>query len=330
MAKKIPKGFLILSKLVATFLFIYFMEQQSSSDNRKKAGLLWIVIGLLTITNAVTVWMYLMEKKKAANEIIVKEQVIVERENVKEDLLQLQKDYNTLQTNDAALQAEIDAKKAEIEQLLLDAEKHKGDAYVISKLKKETETLRQIMRGYVRTIDSLGTLNKTLVAEKNSVLKELDNEKGKTINLNKEKEDLQATIQKGSILSCFNIVAKGVKFKSGGKKEVETSKASRAEKIKVSFSLGENKIAKPGEKTVYVRIITPDGKEMAKSYDDNYRFTFNRSGGYFAGKETLNYANAEISGVTYCEGQGEMVPGNYIIEVSCDGAIIGSTSLRLD
>lgn len=306
------------------------MEQQSSSDNRKKTGLLWIVIGLLTITNAVTIWMYLTEKKKAANEIIVKEQVIVERENVKEDLLQLQKDYSTLQTNDAALQAEIDAKKAEIEQLLLDAEKHKGDAYVISKLKKETETLRQIMRGYVRTIDSLGTLNKTLVAEKNSVLKELDSEKGKTTTLNKEKEDLQATIQKGSILSCFNIVAKGVKFKSGGKKEVETTKASRSEKIKVSFSLGENKIAKAGEKTVYVRIITPDGKEMAKSYDDNYRFTFNRSGGYFAGKETLNYANAEISGVTYCEGQGEMVPGNYIIEISCDGAVIGSTTLHLD
>ena len=69
---------------------------------------------------------------------------------------------------------------------------------------------------------------------------------------------------------------------------------------------------------------------MAKSYDDNYRFTFNKSGGYFAGKETLNYANSEISGVTYCEGQGELVPGNYIIEITCDGALIGNTTLRLD
>lgn len=306
------------------------MEERSSNDNRKKSGLLWVLIGLLAVTNAVTVWMYLKEKKRASSEVVIKEQVIVERENVKEDLLQLQKDYSNLQTNDAVLQAEIEAKKAEIDQLLQDAEKHKGDAYVISKLKKETETLRQIMRGYVRTIDSLGTLNKTLVVEKNNVLKELDNEKGKTTNLSKEKEDLQATVQRGSILSCFNVVAKGVKFKSGGKKEVETTKASRSEKIKVSFSLGENKIAKAGEKTVYVRIVTPDGKEMAKSYDDNYRFTFNKSSGFFAGKESLNYANMEISGVTYCEGQGPLVAGNYIIEVSCDGAVIGSTTLRLD
>jgi hypothetical protein len=306
------------------------MEENTSNENRKKSGLLWVLIALLAITNGVTFWMYMQEKNKAANEIIVKEQVIIERDNVRGELLQLQKDYGNLQTNDKILQAEIDAKKAEITQLLEDAEKHKGDAYIISKLRKETESLRQIMRGYVRTIDSLGTLNKTLIVEKNNVLKELDSEKGKTTTLNKEKEVLNATIQKGSLLSCFNIVAKGVKYKSGGKKESETNKASRVQKIKVSFSLGENKIAKSGEKNVFIRIVTPDGKEMAKNYDDNYKFTFDKSSGYFAGKQALNYANAEISGVAYCEGQGPLVPGNYIIEVSCDGAIIGATNLRLD
>ena len=306
------------------------MEENTPNENRKKSGLLWVLIGLLAITNAVTFWMYLQEKNNGNQTIVLQEQIIIERDNVKNELLQLQKDYGSLKTNDAALQAEIDAKKAEIDELLANAEKHKGDPYIIAKLKKETETLREIMRGYVRTIDSLGTLNKTLIIEKDNVLKDLATEKGKITNLNKEKDDLSATVQKGSILSCFNVSAKGVKFKSGGKKEIETTKASRTQKIKVSFSLGENKIAKSGEKTVYVRIVTPDGKEMAKSYDDNYRFTFNKSGGYFAGKETLNYANTEISGVTYCEGQGELVPGNYIIEITCDGALIGNTTLRLD
>jgi len=306
------------------------MEENTPNENRKKSGLLWVLIGLLAITNAVTFWMYLQEKNNGNQTIVLKEQIIIERDNVKNELLQLQKDYGSLKTNDAALQAEIDAKKAEIDELLANAEKHKGDPYIIAKLKKETETLREIMRGYVRTIDSLGTLNKTLIIEKDNVLKDLATEKGKITNLNKEKDDLSATVQKGSILSCFNVSAKGVKFKSGGKKEIETTKASRTQKIKVSFSLGENKIAKSGEKTVYVRIVTPDGKEMAKSYDDNYRFTFNKSGGYFAGKETLNYANTEISGVTYCEGQGELVPGIYIIEITCDGALIGNTTLRLD
>jgi hypothetical protein len=305
------------------------MEEQTNSE-QKKPKLLWIFITVLTLTNCVTLWLYLQEKNSVKETIVLKEEVIVERDNVKNDLLQLQEDFSSLETNDEALKAEIEAKKAEIAALLIDAEKHKGDARIISKLRKESETLRQIMRGYVRTIDSLGTLNKNLIVEKNSVLRDLASEKGKITNLNKEKEDLNATIQKGSILSCFNVSAKGVKFKSGGKKEIQTSKASKTEKIKVAFSLGENKIAKSGEKTVFVRVITPDGKEMAKSYDDNYRFKFNKSSGYFAGKETLNYANSEISGVTYCEGQGELVPGNYIIEITCDGVVIANTTLRLD
>lgn len=305
------------------------MEDHTNSENRKPK-LLWLFIGLLTITNCITLWLYLQQKTSVKETIVLKEEVIVERDNVKNDLLQLQKDFSSLETNDEVLKTEIEAKKAEIASLLIDAEKHKGDARIISKLRKESETLRQIMRGYVRTIDSLGTLNKNLIVEKNSVLRDLASEKGKITNLNKEKEDLNATIQKGSILSCFNVSAKGVKFKSGGKKEIQTSKASKTEKIKVAFSLGENKIAKSGEKTVFVRVITPDGKEMAKSYDDNYRFKFNKSSGYFAGKETLNYANSEISGVTYCEGQGELVPGNYIIEITCDGVVIANTTLRLD
>jgi flagellar basal body-associated protein FliL len=306
------------------------MTTEPQEEKKKRGALLWVLIVLLLGSNGVCVWLYLQEKNKVAEQIVITEKVYVERETLQSDLQALKKEYATLQTNDAAIQKEIDEKKAYIEELLVEAKKHKGDAYIIAKLKKETETLREIMKGFVRTIDSLGTLNQNLREEKKTVLKQLDQEKEKTVTLNKEKDELKETIQKGSILTCFNVVAKGVKFKKGGKKEVETGKASRTEKIKVSFSLGENKIAKAGEKTIYIRIITPDGKEMAKNYDDNYKFTFNKSSGYFAGKETLNYGNVEISGVTYCEGNSEFVPGNYIIEITCDGAVIGNTSLKLD
>jgi hypothetical protein len=79
-----------------------------------------------------------------------------------------------------------------------------------------------------------------------------------------------------------------------------------------------------------VRIITPDGKEMAKNYDEGYKFNFDKSSGYYAGKETLNYGNVEITGVVYCEGNSPMVPGNYLIEIVCDGVTIGNSSLKLD
>jgi flagellar basal body-associated protein FliL len=304
---------------------------QEESKSKKRGIVLWIIIVLLMGSNGVLIWLYLQEKNKLADKVVEVKTVYLAKETLEADLADLQRDYENLQTNDKKLQAEIEEKKKYIEELLIEAKKHKGDAYIIAKLKKETETLRAIMQHYVVTIDSLNTLNQKLIVEKKNVLKELDAEKEKGKTLNQEKDELKETIAKGSVLTCFNVSAKGVYFKKGGKKEVLTNKARKATKIKVGFSLGENKIAKAGAKTVYIRIMTPDGKEMAKGYDDSYKFVFNKtSNGYYAGKETVNYGNIELAAVTYCEGQGEMVPGNYIIEISCDGVIIGNTNLKLD
>lgn len=306
------------------------MNDEKEKSKKRGGVILWSVIILLMISNGVTIWLWKTSKNEIITERVVTEQIIVERDNVKSDLILLQKDFESIQAKDAAMQLEIDAKKQRIAELIKEADKHKGDAYIIAQLRKETETLREIMKGFVHTIDSLNTLNINLVAEKKTVMKQLGVEKEKQTTLIKEKDELKSAIAKGSVLSCFNISAKAVSYKRAGKKESETTKARKTQKIKVSFSLGENKIAKSGEKTVYIRIMTPDGKEMAKNYDENYKFSFNKSSGYFAGKETLNYANVEISGVTYCEGQGEFVPGNYMIEVACDGVVIGNTTLKLD
>jgi hypothetical protein len=306
------------------------MTGENQDKRRRKGLILWIFLGVLVVTNGITLWLLLQEKKEVVREKVVIQKVSAERDNLSDELAGLQKEYETLQTNDIALQKEIEEKKIHIAELMKEAAKHKDDAYIIAKLKKEAKTLREIMIHYVHTIDSLNTLNQTLVAEKKTVLRQLDVEKEKQATLVKEKDELKSTIAKGSVLTCFNISAKGVAFKRGGTKEVETGKARKTEKIKVSFTLGENKIAKPGEKTVFVRIMTPDGKEMAKNYDEGYKFAFNRSVGYYAGKQTLNYANTEITGVTYCEGQGEYVPGNYILEVVCDGVVVGSTNFKLD
>lgn len=306
------------------------MAEENNEQKNKKGLILWSIIALLIASNVYTLWLWNNSVTIIERERIVTKEITVEKANLQEELLSLKDDYGSLQTNNKQLQADIDEKRLRIEELIKEAEKHKGDAFIIAKLREETRTLRQIMIGYVHTIDSLNTLNKNLVAEKKTVLKQLDVEKEKQQTLIKEKDQLKSTIAKGSILTCFNISAQAVYFKRGGKKETETTKAKRAEKIKVSFSLGENKIAKAGEKTVFIRIITPDGKEMAKNYDDNYRFVFNQSTGYFAGKETLNYANKEITGVTYCEGREELVAGNYILEVTCDGVVIGNANFKLD
>ncbi|MBX3164279.1 MAG: hypothetical protein KF900_07335 [Bacteroidetes bacterium] len=305
-------------------------ENKQENKKRRVVIILWICVGTLLCTNMVLLWWLLQLKSEVRTEKVIVKEITSERNNLQSDLELLKRDYEDLQASDEAMQLEIEAKKARIEELMREAAKHKNDAYIIKKLREETETLRAIMKGFVRTIDSLNTLNQTLVEEKKVLHKQLGAEKEKQNVLKQEKEELKTTIAKGSILTCFNITAKAVSFKRGGTKESETNKAKKAQKIKIGFTLGENKIAKAGEKTVYIRIVTPDGKEMATSYDEGNKFTFDKSSGYYAGKETLNYANTEISGVTYCEGQDPFVAGSYIVEITCDGVVIGSTTLKLD
>jgi hypothetical protein len=306
-------------------------ETANKKENKKKIGILpWLCLALSLASNGVLVYLL----NGARETVIQKEQIIktvyVEKDNIKNELVQLKNEYENLHTSNVGLQKQIDEKKTQIEQLIKEAERHKGDAYVINKLRKETETLRLIMQGYVHTIDSLNTLNIRLVGEKKDVLKKLDEEKNKSTELSKEKQDLQKTINTASILSCYNVTATAIDLKRGGKKQSTTTKAKRADLIRVSYMLGENKLARNGSKDVFVRIMTPDGKEMAKSYDDNYRFKFNESFGYYAGKTTIDYANKEIGVISICEGSTGFVPGKYNIEISCDGVVIGQAILTLN
>jgi len=304
--------------------------QQNQEEKKKRGGLLpWLLLITSLVGNGILVYMVNEQKQIVIQKEEIIKTVYVEKDNVKADLLTLKTDFENLHTNNKKLQADIDAKKAQIEELLKQADKHKGDTYMIAKLRKEAETLRAIMQGYVHTIDSLNTLNKKLIVEKNDVIKKLDEEKTKSSQLNKDKESLQGTIDKASLLSCYAITAQGIDIKKNKKQNV-TTKAKRVDAIRVSYSLGENKISKAGSKDVYVRIMTPDGKELAKSYDDNYKFRFDASTGYYAGKTNIEYANKEIGVTTLCEGDGAYLPGKYLIEITCDGVIIGQSSITLN
>ena len=300
-------------------------QQEKKSNNR----ILIVLLLLLLVGNGVFAWLWLQERGRANTVVVEREQVTVERDNVKKDLLALQEEYATLQTNDVGLQKELEAKRAEIAELLEQADKHKDDAYIISRLRKETESLRKIMKHYVVEIDSLNTLNKTIIAEKDKVSADLNVEKGKTTQLSKDKDALQSTVNIGSILKAENPTVTGVKFKSGGKKEIETTKASKVERIKVAFVLGENRIAKKGLRSVYIRIVTPEGKELTKSPDDMNVVKFNGSKGYFAAKQDVNYSNEDVAVEVLCPSPTEFVPGKYLVNIICDDVIVGESSITL-
>jgi len=310
-------------------------ELQNTPEKKEKRKGEWLYLFLLLLllcSNGTFGWLWWKDKGRLQIITVEKESVAKDAEIVKQELIALQAQYETLKVNNKSMQAEIDTKKLEITKLQKELEKNKDNAYIIFKLKKETETLRNIMQHFVHEIDSLNTLNKNVIAERETVKKELKTEKEKNTQLAIEKKSLQETVNVASLLKAVGLRVCAIAEKRSGKKESETKKAKRTDKIKISFTLAENSVAKQGERIIYARIVTPNGKEMTQADDSLHIFSFGKSKGYWATKKTMNYANENTEVVMYAHTkQGEsFINGKYVIEVTTDGMPIGNTTLELE
>ena len=97
----------------------------------------------------------------------------------------------------------------------------------------------------------------------------------------------------------------------------------------MQFSIAANRIAPPGSKTIYIRVISPEAKELSKTADEESMFSFEGSKGFYSGTQSIDYADQEMSLSVYCESNIGFIPGKYIIKIYADGSEIGENTLTL-
>lgn len=307
------------------------MVENTPTQKKNNSPVLIILCILLLIICLAEGWMLLNQKKQIEYITVEKTDIEAERNSIKQELNSMLEQYEALKTDNKQMQAQVEEQKAKIEQLLKEAEKHKGDAWVIHKLRKETETLRTIMKGFVRTIDSLNILNQTLTEEKAQVTTQLKQQQTKNEELAKSNEDLNSKVTIASLLKATGMRAFGVKVK-GDNTGKELDKAKRIDKIRCCFKLAENKITPSGKKWIYLRILAPDGKVLADKSDESNMFEFNGVKGLFSSKKQIDYQNQEME---LCldwaapNDKYEFSAGEYIIEIYADATDIGRTKLTL-
>lgn len=303
-------------------------ENKKPEQEERRNRFIWIIISILLLLIIILGWQYWHERRTVVEQVKIVEVDNYKKDSLTQDLIGLQAQYASLKTSDRGIQDQLNSKKDSITMLLQQAEKYKNDPYIIAQLRKETKTLRLIMQGFVHTIDSLNTLNQQLTNERNVAVNSLNEEKKTATELKKEKGELQDRVTQGSLLQATGISAEGI-FLRFGKKEVSTTRASKAEKMKVQFTLSANRIAQSGNKTIFVRVISPEAKELSKTADDASLFTFEGTKGFYSGTTTVDYTNQEMSLSVYCESNIGFIPGKYIIKIYADQAEIGETTLSL-
>ena len=206
-------------------------DQNKSSGNSK---LMLILVILLFISNGVTAYLLITKHQENVEIVTQNTDLTVEKDNLTLELENMLAQYDSVQTDNEEYKAEIAEQRAKIEEMLAEAEKHKNDAWVIHKLKKETGTLREIMKSYIVTIDSLNKVNQNLVVAKKQVETQLDDQKVENQELNKTNEQLSEKVKLGSKLRVVDLVSSAQRMKSGTVSR-ETNRAKRVDKVKTCF-----------------------------------------------------------------------------------------------
>ena len=302
-------------------------ESSASTNNKgsKTNKFLVVVTILLLGFCGYLIWQNLELQKQIETGEIAFTEVSTDRDEVKAELEDMLAQYEEMETNNNELNAELEAQKAQIEKLLKEA---KGKNWSIYKLRKETETLRRIMKGYVVQIDSLNQANGILKEENTAVKSELSNEKTKTQNLTEQNEDLTDLVTVASQLKTSGLKSYGIRVKSNNTGK-ETDRAKKTDKIRTSFTILKNKITVPGKKWVYVRILTPDGKVLSQKTDDSNKFDFNGVRGLYSSKKQINYQNQQTTLTIDWKKTTDFPVGEYNVEVYADGVDIGKTKFIL-
>ena len=248
--------------------------------------------------------------------------------DLKTDFKNMLDTYDRLIEMDRSKADSLNKQKAQISQLLTQLNTNKKlSARELFNLKKENEVLRSIMRGYVKQIDSLNTLNIKLTSvldETTTKLTETTNERD---TYKQDAEQKSEQLKKGAKLQAYGFNSEALRMKLNNTTE-PTTKAKNAVQMRASFTIGENQIASTGKKAVYLQIITPGGVILQNKA--NHVMETETGQQAYSDKKDIDYNNQAIDLTIYYDLKGQEVEkGNFKVKIYCEGQLIGTDSFTL-
>ncbi|MGE7774430.1 hypothetical protein ACQKLP_06900 [Chitinophaga sp. NPDC101104] len=289
-----------------------------------------LIYGIL-IAALVGTWGYMYyDKSQTSKEIAIKENQL---DTISNSRNELQAEYD-------AAQARLDdliSQNSRMDSLVKSKDKEIADmkgritsilsnknatAAQLAEARRLIEELKSRTEGYVATIERLEGEKIVITGERDYARKERD-------SVVVVKDSLGKRVDLGSVLHADNIKLSPINVRKNGKEEV-TSKAKRADMMRVSFDLN-NRIATSGDKEIYVAITAPDGAPLAVEALGSGRFTLeDGTEKLYTVKKTVSYAAGGNTPVSMDWKQNsDFKPGDYSVEIYQDGYKIGAGKVNL-
>jgi hypothetical protein len=309
---------------------IIAMNEQSnvSQPGRKKTNKPLIAITIILVLAVAGLLIWLLTLRSNLNELISEKEM--QRVELRKELDSLMHEHEQIKVEYGTLSDSLHLKDSIIQANATEIRKLLDTQWEYYKVKKKLDLLQQVSQGYVRQMDSLYRVNQALTEENIEIRQDLQQVRREKEEISHHREVLSEKVNKASILQAYNLSAVGIRERSG--KERETDKASRLDKIKVCFTIGENKIVGPGTKDIYVRIAQPDKLILTKDRSDDYTFMYQGEKLQYSIKKLIDYQNTSMDMCLYWEKsypEKEIMEGNYHVEIFYEDEVIGHTQFVL-
>lgn len=297
-------------------------------DEAKKSGKTGLVIAIVAIALLAAAVIYLsLSVRNKGQEIEEMTQLFeIEKEEMENEYSGFAVQYDEMKvhlSNDSLIR-QLDKEKQRTQQLLEELRQTKAtNAAEITRLKKELATVREVMRSYVRQIDSLDQVNKKLVQE-NLIVRQQYQEQSKVVDkLTVEKQKAEEKVALASQLD-----AAAITISARNKRGKEEKKIKNVTLFVVNFTIVKNITVQTGEKAVYLRLVKPDGTPLQKSESDTFRYeNVNLE---FSAKKYIEYTGEQQEVTMYWDVEEYLSAGTYNAYLFVDGVMIGEQSITLN
>ena len=290
----------------------YDQYEEQQVDNKAVRGYRIVIIILAVILVALSVVYFNMHRQQAAEYALLEE----DRTKIQGDLDSLIVSFDDLKIQNDSIAASLEEANQIMEQL---KNERRLNYAKIRAYEKEVGTLRTVMQGYIRQIDSLNNINQKLTKENVSYKKQISTQKLRAEMAEERAEELTNKVRAGAVIRARSITLKPLNGK--GK---EITRVQKAERLYVDFALSANDLAEPGNRPVYVCVTSPEGYLIANSAAAT--FMFEGEPKVYSEVREVDYDCSDLGVGIYVSGNG-FTAGTYTVEIYVDGHLAGTNQI---
>lgn len=306
-------------------------------NNSKRDIAIWVLSILLLSTIGYIIYQNINYKIDNSSLTIDANDIERSREMLKQELRVLRSDYDDVKKvakeQDSTINERdivIFEKQKQIQNILntqnVSESELKRARMLIITLQDDINDYKKQIAKLIYENKELNAANLALNIEKDSIIVEKKTVETDLKSTQESFDKHQETVN--STLSISNYSIKGLTVRNNGK-EVETNKAKRIDKVRVTFDLDDNNVA-TGKKTLYIAVHKPDGS-LGIFKDAEFGDLKLRNGNdvKYSDVVLVDYQNGEAQTVSFDWIDYEFPKGKYEIDVYENGFKIGQSTIEL-